>query len=151
MLFFSENFSRSFKAKLFPWSRNGWWKNLPRLKQRQQQLGQSQQVGCWVEDDFPNRQDCSDDDFTREPEWTRGSFSGRIEENYRRERVFCLVWVWKEWGENEQGKYRKKSRKKVSSVCVEKKSGGKSENLIKKEERKEWNNEGLRSERKDKG
>lgn len=39
--------------------------------------------------------------------------------------------------ENEQGKYRKKSRKKVSSVCVEKKSGGKSENLIKKEERKE--------------
>lgn len=52
-------------------------------------------------------------------------------------------------GENEQGKYRKK--KKVSSVCVEKKSARKSENLIRKEERKERNNEGLRSEREDKG
>lgn len=38
-----------------------------------------------------------------------------------------------------------------SSVCVEKKSARKSENLIRKEERKERNNEGLRSEREDKG
>lgn len=50
-------------------------------------------------------------------------FSGRIEENYRRgarESVLFSVSV-KRVRENEQGKYRKKSRKKVSSVCVEKK------------------------------